>query len=151
MIIREAGIDDMQGVLLLIQALADYEKASDEVENTVEKLQEDGFGKNKLFECIVAEDATEIVGMALYYPRYSTWKGKTIYLEDLIVKEESRRNGVGGKLFEALAKECKLQGVKRMEWQVLDWNESAIEFYKKYNAGFDSEWINCRLTKEQLV
>ena len=150
MIIRKAKLEDMNGVMLLIQELADYEKASDEVEVTVDQLKRDGFGSKKLFDCIVAEEGSEIVGMALYYPRYSTWKGKTIYLEDLVVKESYRRKGIGGKLFEALAEECKSQKVKRFEWQVLDWNKSAIEFYKKYNSEFDFEWANCELTFEQL-
>jgi len=112
MVIRKAKIKDMLGVLHLIQELADYEKASNEVEVTVEQLQADGFGNNKLFDCIVAENDREIIGMAFYYYRYSTWKGKTIYLEDLVVKQNYRRKGIGSKLFEELIDKCKSQKVK---------------------------------------
>jgi GNAT superfamily N-acetyltransferase len=150
MVIRKAKYSDMLGALLLIQELANFEHAADEVEITVKQLQQDGFGEGKVFDCIVAEHENEIIGMALYYYRYSTWKGKTIYLEDLVVKESERRKGLGGKLFEKLASECKLLGVKRFEWQVLDWNQAAIDFYRKYKANLDEEWINCKLTEEQL-
>ena len=88
--------------------------------------------------------------MALYYYRYSTWKGKTIYLEDIVVKQNNRRNGVGSKLFCTLANKCKKEGLKRLEWQVLDWNVTAIEFYKKYKSELGHEWINCKLTEAQL-
>ena len=150
MVIRKATFKDMRGVLCLIQELADYENASNEVEVTVEQLQTDGFGDNKLFDCIVAENGREIIGMALYYYRYSTWKGKTIYLEDLVVKQNYRRKGIGSKLFEELIDKCKSQKVKRFEWQVIDWNEPAIEFYKKYKSELGYEWINCKLTEAQL-
>ena len=150
MVIRKAQLEDMYGVMSLIQELADYENASTEVDVTVEQLQKDGFGESKLFDCFVAQENDEIVGMALYYNRYSTWKGKTIYLEDLVVKESHRRKGIGARLFEAVAKECKKEGVKRFEWQVLDWNKSAIDFYKKYNADFDFEWVNCELNFEKI-
>ncbi len=141
----------MTGVLALISELAVYEHAANEVNITVEQLEKDGFGECSFFRCFVAEDGNEIVGMALYYYRYSTWKGKTIYLEDLVVKQDRRRQGIGARLFETLAKEAKNIGAKRMEWQVLDWNEPAINFYKKYGAILDKEWVNCKFTRQQLV
>lgn len=148
--IRKGNKDDMLGVLQLIQELAVYENAPDEVEITETNLIEDGFGTNPLFECYVAEDNKQIVGLALFYYRYSTWKGKNLYLEDLVVKEEFRRKGIGSLLFEAVIKESKSKRAKRMEWQVLDWNEPAIEFYKKYKCQFDDEWTNCKFTFDQL-
>ena len=150
MIVREADRNDMPSVLVLIKELATFENAANEVELTLTNLQEDGFGNTKLFNCLVAEQGNEIVGMALYYYRYSTWKGKTIYLEDIVVKQNNRRNGVGSKLFCTLANKCKKEGLKRLEWQVLDWNVTAIEFYKKYKSELGHEWINCKLTDAQL-
>tara|TARA_B110000305_G_C18914599_1_gene392268 strand:- start:47 stop:508 length:462 start_codon:yes stop_codon:yes gene_type:complete len=150
MIVREADRNDMPSVLVLIKELATFENAANEVELTLTNLQEDGFGNTKLFNCLVAEQGNEIVGMALYYYRYSTWKGKTIYLEDIVVKQNNRRNGVGSKLFCTLANKCKKEGLKRLEWQVLDWNVTAIEFYKKYKSELGHEWINCKLTEAQL-
>ena len=150
MIVREADRNDMPSVLVLIKELATFENAANEVELTLTNLQEDGFGNTKLFNCLVAEQGNEIVGMALYYYRYSTWKGKTIYLEDLVVKQNYRRKGIGSKLFEELIDKCKSQKVKRFEWQVIDWNEPAIEFYKKYKSELGYEWINCKLTEAQL-
>lgn len=148
--IRKATKNDMSAVLGLIQELANYEKAPNEVEVTVQELQMDGFGDQKLFDCLVAEDKGVVVGMALYYNRYSTWKGKTIYLEDLVISQERRREGIGTLLFEELLRICKIEHVKRFEWQVLDWNEPAIEFYKKYNTKFDHEWVNCQLVYSQI-
>lgn len=140
----------MKGVMELIRELAMYEKAPGEVEVTEADLIADGFGDNKVFSCFVAENDKKIIGMGLYYVKYSTWKGQCVYLEDLIVSENYRGKKAGAKLFEAIARECKELGVKRMEWQVLDWNEPAINFYKKYNAIMDPEWINGKLTFEQL-
>lgn len=142
--IRKAGIEDMPRVLELIQELATYEKAPDEMINTVENLEKDGFGTDKVFDCIVAEKEGVIVGFALYFTGYSTWKGRTLYLEDFIVSEQYRGKGYGKMLFEEVLKEAKRRNVKRMDWQVLDWNESAIKFYEKYNATLDGEWFNGR-------
>ena len=151
MIIRKGVREDLPQVLDLIRELAVYEKAPDQVDNTIEKMEEDGFGDSPVFGFYVAEIEGEIVGVSIYYYRYSTWKGKSLYLEDLVVKASYRGLGVGKKLFDvtvavALETNCQL-----LNWQVLDWNEPAINFYKKLDAQFDGEWINCKLTREQMV
>ena len=148
--IREARVEDCHSMVDLITELAIYEKAEKEMEMTAVQLERDGFGENPLFHVIVAEKEAEIIGMAFYYYKYSTWKGSCLYLEDLVVREASRKDGVGSKLFEAVIRVAKLKKVKRMEWQVLDWNEPAIKFYNKYNAELDSEWINGRFYEKDL-
>jgi GNAT superfamily N-acetyltransferase len=150
MIIRTGSKTDIPAILGLIKELAAYEKAPHDVEVTIEQMEEWGFGNNKLFDFFVAEKNNTIVGMALYYYKYSTWKGKCLFLEDIIVTESERQHGYGKLLFNEVAKVAKHQQVKRMEWQVLDWNEPAIKFYKRYNTVFDGEWINCKLTFEEL-
>ena len=131
MIIRKGEQKDMKSVLELIQELAVFEKEPDAVELTVADLERDGFGSNPLFHTFVAEIDENIVGIALYYYRYSTWKGKTIHLEDLIVKENQRGSGVGFALYSKIIEQGKKDNVRRIEWAVLDWNIPAIEFYKK--------------------
>lgn len=148
--IRKGVKKDLPQVFRLIKELADYEKAPQEVSNTLEMMEEDGFGKKPVFEFFVAESRNEIAGIALYYTKYSTWKGKCIYLEDIIVTEKMRGNKIGDKLFSEVVKVSRELNVERMEWQVLNWNEPAINFYKKYNAHFDEGWINCKLVHEQL-
>lgn len=148
--IRKGEIKDMPEVLKLIKQLAVYEKAPDEVETTVEELVEDGFGSKPIFDVIVAEANNNVVGFALYYTSYSTWKGKALYLEDFIVDEPYRKYGIGKKLFDEVLKVAKKRNVRRMEWQVLDWNEPAINFYKKYNATLDGEWFNGRLFYDDI-
>ncbi|MBC5775791.1 GNAT family N-acetyltransferase [Pontibacter sp. KCTC 32443] len=149
--IRKGTIDDLPQVLQLIQELAEYEKAPNEVTNTLEDMRRDGFGERPIFEFFVAESEAEgIVGISLYYTAYSTWKGRTIYLEDLVVTERLRRSGIGKKLFDAVAEEAKRLGAKRFRWQVLDWNEPAIAFYKKIGAELDGEWMNCTMTEQQI-
>ena len=148
--IRESKKEDMSAVLDLIQELASYEKATNEMINTVENLEKDGFGKDKVFDCIVAELDDIIVGFALFFTGYSTWKGKTLYLEDFLVNESHRGKGIGKLLFNKVIEEAKKRGVKRMDWQVLDWNEPAINFYKKYNATLDGEWFNGRLFEQDI-
>jgi GNAT superfamily N-acetyltransferase len=143
--IRFAIKEDMPAVHELICELAIYENAEEQVTNTVEQLQEDGYGDNPVFECLVAEDEDGVFGFALFYTSYSTWKGTCLYLEDLLVTESKRRSGAGGILFETLIEIAKERGAKRFEWQVLDWNEPAINFYKKYNADLDPEWINGKI------
>ena len=145
--IRKARKSDLPSILALIKELADYEKAPKEVKVTLKELERDGFGKKKIYDCIVASRGKggEVVGMALYYVKYSTWKGKCIYLEDIIVTTSMRKKGVGNKLFEAVIAEAKKMGVRKLEWQVLDWNQPAINFYKKYSTVFDKEWVNCKL------
>ncbi|MBT7827722.1 MAG: GNAT family N-acetyltransferase [Bacteroidetes bacterium] len=151
-IIRKANKADLPEVLNLIKELALYEKAPDEVTITIEELEKDGFGDQPMYEVILAEsDEEEIIGMSFYYYTYSTWKGKCLYLEDIIVKEEFRGKGIGKQLFDATVLKAKEVKAKRMMWQVLDWNTPAIEFYKqKYKAEISSEWLNGRLTEEQI-
>ena len=143
--IRPATKEDMEAVHSLICELAVYEHAGDEVTNTVEQLKRDGFGEEKVFECLVADINNEVVGFALFYTSYSTWKGTCIYLEDFLVTERMRRKGIGEKLFNAVHEIAKQRKAKRFEWQVLEWNTPAIEFYKKANASLDPEWINGKI------
>jgi GNAT superfamily N-acetyltransferase len=148
--IRKGVEADLNQVLGLVKELAIYEKAPNEVEVTLAEMHNWGFGNDKVFEFFVAEHDAKIIGIALYYYKYSTWKGKCLFLEDIIVTEAYRRYGLGSKLFNEVALVAKQQQVRRMEWQVLDWNEPAINFYKKYNAHLDGEWINGKLTHQQL-
>lgn len=148
--IRPGTIEDLPQLMALVKELAEYERAPQEVTNTLIEMERDGFGENRIFKFFVAEGEEGIVGAALYYTAYSTWKGKTTYLEDLVVTERLRRSGIGRKLFDAVAREAREKGAKRFAWQVLDWNEPAIAFYKKIGASLDTEWINCRMTEEQL-
>lgn len=141
--IRAASINDCAAILGLIRELAEYEKAPQEVTNTVENLESTGFGPNPIWWGYVAEIDDQIVGFALYYIRYSTWKGPRMYLEDLYIKPEFRRFGIGKAFMEVLEEDAKKKGLNGMVWQVLDWNEPAIAFYKKLGASFDGEWINC--------
>ena len=127
--IRQSKKEDMPKVLEYIQELATYEKAPDQMVNTVQDLEKNGFGENKVFDCIVAEIENNVVGFALYYTGYSTWKGRTLYLEDFLVSEDYRGKGIGKLLFDEVVLEAKKRGVKRMDWQVIDWNEPAINFY----------------------
>jgi GNAT superfamily N-acetyltransferase len=150
LLVREGQKKDIGSIMKLIKELAEYEKALNEVENTQEQLEKDCFGDEKICSFFVAEFNNEIVGLAIYYTKYSTWKGRCLFLEDIIVTHAMRGKGVGAKLFEEIAKVAAQLKVKRMEWQVLDWNEPAINFYKKYNANLDGEWINCKLTFDQL-
>lgn len=145
MIIRPGKKSDIPQVFDLIKELAEYEKALDKVSNTVEKLEEDGFGPNPVYELFVAEIENNIVGIALTYYRFSTWRGKVMYLEDLIVKENMRRKGIGKKLFDMVLDHAKVTRCVGLSLQVLDWNDLGINFYKKYNMEFDDEWINCYL------
>ena len=140
MIIRKATKNDMPSVLELIQELATFEKEPDAVVVTVDDLVRDGFSENPLFQCFVAEVENEIIGMALYYYRYSTWKGKTIHLEDLIVKENKRGTGAGFALYKEIIKKGKAENVRRIEWNVLDWNTPAIDFYEKSGAKVLGDW-----------
>ncbi len=145
MIIRPGKKSDIPQVFDLIKELAEYEKALDKVSNTVEKLEEDGFGPNPVYELFVAEIENNIVGIALTYYRFSTWRGKVMYLEDLIVREHMRRKGIGKKLFDIVLDHAKVTSCVGLSLQVLDWNDLGINFYKKYNMEFDDEWINCYL------
>ena len=148
--IRKALKEDMVAVHALITELAVYEKEPNAVLISAEKLKQHGFSEHR-FDCFVAEHETSgIVGMALFYSRYSTWKGPTLHLEDLYVKQEFRKGGLGKELFDTVVSEAVKQNVGRMEWTVLEWNEPALNFYKKYNATLDPEWHLGTLTREQL-
>lgn len=142
LIVREAQPSDVQAIYNLIVELAVYEKAPKEVIISPEILLEDGFGSRPVFVAWVAEWQGKVIGMALCYVRYSTWKGKVLYLEDLYVMEEHRRKGAGAALFERALEHARFLGYERMCWQVLEWNTPAIEFYKKYGAVLDPEWMN---------
>lgn len=149
-IIRIGVKSDLPRVLELVKELAVFENAPNEVEVSVDEMVNWGFGQDKIFDFFVLEKAKVIVGIAVYYYKYSTWKGKCLFLEDIIVTESERKNGYGKLLFNEVVKVAKAKKVRRMEWQVLDWNTAAIEFYKKYQANLDGEWINCKLTFDQI-
>ena len=138
--IRNAEAKDMSQVLGLIQELASFEKEENAVEVTVDDLVRDGFGEVPLFHCFVAESNTKIVGMALIYNRYSTWKGPIIHLEDLVVAESMRGSGLGTALLDEVVKYGAQKGVKRINWEVLDWNDPAIGFYEKKGAKVLRDW-----------
>ena len=142
--IRKAERGDEHAILELVKELAEYEREPDAVINTTAQLAIDLFD-DKVCDCFVFIHNDLIIGMALYYISYSTWKGRCLYLEDLYVKPEYRRHGAGQKLFAVLLEEADKLGVKRMDWQVLEWNEPAIKFYKKIGATLDPEWLNGRL------
>ncbi len=137
--------EDCPRLLELVHELAVYEKAPDEVTVTLQHFEESGFGEKPVWWAFVAEEDGVIQGFALYYIRYSTWKGQRMYLEDIIVTEEARGKGIGKMLMDRLIEEAKEKKFSGMMWQVLDWNEPAINFYRKYNAHLDGEWVNCSL------
>lgn len=143
--IRRAQKEDCSRIMELVQELATYEKAPEQVTVSLEHFTESGFGKNPVWWAFVAEENDRILGFALYYIRYSTWKGQRMYLEDILVTEEARGRGIGKLLMDRLILEAKEKGFSGMMWQVLEWNEPAIHFYKKYKAHLDPEWINCTL------
>lgn len=144
--IRKAKTDDCERILQLVKELAIYEKAPKEVTVTLEHFTESGFGRKPVWQAFVAEVDGVIQGFALYYLRFSTWKGQRLYLEDFIVTEEMRGKGLGKLLFDQVLTEAKKRKLSGVQWQVLEWNEDAINFYKKYEAAFDSEWINCAIS-----
>lgn len=149
--IRRGTIHDMPAVLELIKELAVFEKEPDAVVVTVADLERDGFGNNPLFQTFVAELNGEIIGMALFYYRYSTWKGKTIHLEDLIVREAHRGTGAGSALYREVMQFAKQEGLRRVEWAVLDWNTPAINFYEKSGAKILETWRTVQMDEQGLV
>ncbi len=148
--IRKGRPEDLPRVFELIVELAHFERAAHEVTNTVVQMEHDGFGPSPLFGFFVAEDETGIHGISLYYYRYSTWKGKRLYLEDIIVTEQKRGLGLGKALFDATMNQAVQDNCTGMMWQVLDWNEAAIAFYKSYGSRLDAEWVNCHLETNQI-
>lgn len=142
---RQATRTDMPAVYRLVRELARFEQAEDQVATTVASYERDGFGDEPWFQCIVAEDAEAgVIGIALFYRAFSTWKGRMIYLDDLVVREDFRGQGIGRALLQRLLDQARAAGVAMVKWQVLDWNQPAIELYKKIGATFDGEWIDCK-------
>lgn len=144
--IRIATKADYPAILGLIQELADFEKASDQVINSVEQMEQE----QEHFHCFVAEKDGEIVGMALYFIAYFTWVGKSLYLDDLYVKQELRGQGIGKLLLKEIFKVARDENCKRLRWQVLEWNTPAVEFYKSIKANIDTEWYNCDFGVDEL-
>jgi GNAT superfamily N-acetyltransferase len=143
--IRKATAADCPRIMELVTELAIYERAPQEVTVTIEHFIESGFGPNPVWWAFVAEEGGTIKGFALYYIRYSTWKGQRMYLEDIVVTEAARGAGIGGMLMDALIEEARQKKLAGITWQVLNWNEPALNFYRKYNASFDEEWTNAMI------
>ncbi len=150
-IIRDATKEDMPAVLELIKELAAFEKEPEAVITTVETLEKEGFGKHPLFHVFVAEVDGTIEGMALVYYRFSTWKGRTLHLEDLIVREEKRGTGLGNALYKKVIEYAKSQGLKRVEWVVLDWNHHAIDFYERSGATILKDWYTVQMDENGIT
>jgi GNAT superfamily N-acetyltransferase len=148
--LRVAQKEDCPHLIELVNELAVFEKLPQEVTVSLQEFEDAGFGNNPVWKAFVAVDNDVIIGFALYYIRFSTWKGRRVYLEDFIVTEEYRGKGIGKFLFERIIQETKELGYSGMVWQVLDWNEPAIGFYKKYEANIEEGWLNASLSKEQV-
>ena len=148
--LRVAQKEDCPHLIELVNELAVFEKLPEEVTVSLQEFEDAGFGNNPVWKAFVAVDNDVIIGFALYYVRFSTWKGRRVYLEDFIVTEEYRGKGIGKLLFERIIQETKELGYSGMVWQVLDWNEPAIGFYKKYEANIEEGWLNASLSKEQV-
>jgi GNAT superfamily N-acetyltransferase len=148
--IRKGVSKDLPATLGLIKELADFENSKDQVTITLEDLEKDGFGETPSYRFLVAEEKNKIIGLSFFWIRYSTWKGKFLFLEDFVIKKEYKRQGIGSKLFEATINICKKENLNGMTWQVLDWNTPAIKFYKKYTADISNDWLNGKLTKNQI-
>ena len=148
--IRKAETNDFESIYGLIKELAVFENEPNEPSNPIKNFIEEGTAKQPKFQVLVAEQNLEIIGIALYYYGYSTWKGSMLYLDDLVVKETHRRKGIGKLLLDELIGIAKEERLNQMRWHVLDWNESAIQFYKKYPVTFDNTWITVKIEKEHL-
>jgi len=144
-VIRKATAADCPRMMELVKELAVYERAPDEVTVSMEHFIDSGFGANPVWWAFVAEEAGVVQGFALYYIRYSTWKGQRMYLEDILVTEDARGKGIGALLMNTLIAEARERKFHGITWQVLDWNEPAINFYRKFNTQFDPEWINGKI------
>ena len=151
MTIRPGTKEDMPAVLDLIKELAAFEREPDAVVVTVDELVKDGFGPDPLFYTFIAEANNEVIGIALFYYRYSTWKGKTIHLEDLIVKQEKRGTGAGSALYKKVIKFARQEGVRRVEWVVLNWNTHAIQFYERSGAAIMRDWLTVQMNEEGIT
>lgn len=149
-LIRESKREDLPQILELINELAEFEKEPEAVEVTVQDLEKEGFGENPLFTCFVAELNGKIEGMALVYYRYSTWKGRTVHLEDLIVRKQQRGTGLGSALYKRVINFALEKGVKRCEWVVLDWNQPAIDFYKRSGATVFENWNTVQMDETSM-
>ena len=149
-LIRKAEKKDSLAILNLIKELALFEKEPESVKLKLSDIENDGFGTKPLFECIVAEINKRVIGMAIYYPRYSTWNGPTIHLEDLIVSEQYKGKGIGTQLYSNFIKMALNSGVKRVEWNVLDWNSPAINFYKKSGAKVLDDWRSVQMHRSEM-
>jgi len=149
--IRKATAADCPQLLGLVKELARYERAPDEVTVSLDEFIDAGFGNHPVWEAFVAEVAGHIVGMSLFYIRYSTWKGRRLYLEDIVVTESMRGKGLGKLLFDETWKLCQARAYSGMVWQVLEWNEPAIRFYEKYGATFDGEWVNVSIGDPKAI
>ena len=149
-LIRKAEKKDSLAILNLIKELALFEKEPESVKLKLSDIEKDGFGTKPLFECIVAEINKRIIGMAIYYPRYSTWNGPTIHLEDLIVSEQYKGKGIGTQLYSNFIEMAFNSGVKRVEWNVLDWNSPAINFYKKSGAKVLDDWRSVQMHRSEM-
>ncbi|WP_461453054.1 GNAT family N-acetyltransferase [Mucilaginibacter sp.] len=149
--LRVAKKEDCPRLLELVNELAIFEKAPEEVTVALQEFEDAGFGNNPVWKAFVAVNHDVIIGFALYYVRFSTWKGRRVYLEDFIVTKEYRGKGIGKLLFEQIIKETNELGYSGMVWQVLDWNEPAIGFYKKYEANIEGGWLNASLSQEQAA
>ena len=145
LLIRKGKKEDVNQVFSLINELADFEKSIHEVSITTDDLLKDGFRDNPYYRFIIAEKDSEIIGVAIYFYRYSTWKGRVLYLEDFIVKSQYRNTGVGTKIFDELKLIGKEKNFESIVWQVLNWNEIAISFYKKHGAILNNQWLNGRI------
>ena len=148
--IRRAERAEMPFVFALIEELADYENEPDQVKTSVEGLIEDGYCENPLFKVVFAEVDGDIAGMVFYYFGYSTWKGKMLYIEDIVVTERLRRNGIGKQLFDFMRREARKENAKQIRFHVLDWNAPAINFYKKNGVSLDGDWILCKLEDKEI-
>ncbi len=148
--IRKGRTGDLPRVLQLVKELAAYERAPGEVTNTLQDMKRDFSRENPAFDFLVAEEKGIITGAAVFYHAYSTWKGRYIYLDDIIVTEAKRRSGTGTLLFERLLKIAASSGARQLRWHVLEWNTPAISFYKKYKVSFDGEWITCKLEHDRI-